>query len=210
MTKDTESFIPWRTLVILLLLLPLLLIACSSDARKREYYDAVEAPSLQIPEGLARPTSGSSLVIGVPPAPLSPMAMETRPPRISSTTSGLDANSSFRWSPQGLYLMVDDAPDSVHRRLGLVIERAGMQRVRLDDSGVYRFDYYQTFEDERGFLDKLAFWNRYKGEDYSGAYQTFTEAEGEQTRVYIKYADGTDCEPDAAEHVLDVIRARLG
>jgi len=26
----------------------------------------------------------------------------------------------------------------------------------------------------------------------------------------IKYADGTDCEPGAAEHVLAVLRARLG
>jgi uncharacterized lipoprotein len=208
MTKKAVTCIHWRGLA--LLLLPLLLIACSSDARKREYYDAAEAPPLQIPDGLARPASGSALVIGIPPAPLSPMAMETRPPRVSSTTSGLDDNSSFRWSPQGLYLLVEDSQDSVHRRLGLVIERAGMQRVRLDDRGVYRFDYYQQFEDERGFFGKMAFWNRYKGEDYSGAYQTFTEAEGEQTRVYIKYADGTDCEPDAAEHVLDVIRTRLG
>lgn len=208
MTKESVSRIPWRGLAALLL--PVLLVACSSDARKREYYDAVEAPALQIPDGMARPASGSALVIGTPPAPLSPMPIETRPPRVSSTTSGLDANSSFRWSPQGLYLLVEDAPDSVHRRLGLVIERAGMQRIRLDDRGVYRFDYYQSFEDERGFFGRLAFWNRNQVEDYSGAYQTFTEAEGEQTRVYIKYADGTDCEPDAAEHVLDVIRARLG
>jgi len=184
--------------------------ACSSDGRKREYYDAVETEPLDLPEGLARPTSTTALVIGRPSVPLPPSGMETRPPRISSTTSGLDANSRFNWSAQGLYLLVDDTEESVHRRLGLVIERAGMERVRLDDRGVYRFDYYQTFEDEEGFFGKLAFWNRDSVEDYSGAYQTFTEAEGEKTRVYIKYADGTDCEPDAAEHVLDVIRARLG
>ena len=137
--------------------------------------------------------------------------METRPPRISSTTSGLDANSRFNWSAQGLYLLVDDTPESVHRRLGLVIERAGMQRVRLDDNGVYRFDYYQDFSNpDEGFFSRLAFWSDGDAEDYSGAYQAYTEADGEKTRVYIKYADGTDCEPDAAEHVLDVLRARLG
>jgi uncharacterized lipoprotein len=191
-------------------LLVLLLAGCSSDSRKREYYDAAEEPSLEIPEGLARPSSSSALVIGAPPMPLSPYEIESRPPRISSTTSGLDSNSSFNWSARGLYLVVDDTPESVHRRLGLVIERAGMQRVRLDEKGVYRFDYYQSFDDEGGFFRKMAFWSRDKAEDYSGAYQTYTEPDGEKTRVYIKYADGTDCEPDAAEHVLDVIRSRLG
>jgi uncharacterized lipoprotein len=191
-------------------LLALLLAGCSSDSRKREYYDAAEEPSLEIPEGLARPASSAALVIGAPPMPLSPIAIESKPPRISSTTSGLDANSSFNWSARGLYLIVDDTADSVHRRLGLVIERAGMQRVRLDDKGVYRFDYYQQFDDQDGFFRKMAFWSRDESEDYSGAYQTFTEPDGEKTRVYIKYADGTDCEPDAAEHVLDVIRSRLG
>jgi uncharacterized lipoprotein len=201
--------LPPAELLCLLLSLTLL-VACSSDARKREYFDAVETPALEMPEGLARPTSASALVIDTPPIPLSPMAMETRPPRISSTTSGLDANSRFSWSPDGLYLLVDDSVESVHRRLGLVIERAGMQRIRLDDQGVYRFDYYQTFEEEGGFFRKMAFWSRDKREDYSGAYQTFTRPDGDRTRVFLKYADGTDCEPDAAEHVLDFIRSRLG
>jgi uncharacterized lipoprotein len=191
-------------------LLALLLAGCSSEARKREYYNAVETPPLEIPEGMGRPTSASALVINAPAIPLSPVGIETKPPRVSSTTSGLGANSSFTWSAQGLYLVVDDNPESAHRRLGLVIERAGMQRVRLDDKGVYRFDYYQKSGDERGFFSKMAFWSRDKREDYSGAYQTFTEPDGDKTRVYIKYADGTDCEPDAAEHVLDVIRSRLG
>jgi len=186
------------------------LAACASESRKREYYDAVEMPPLEIPEGLASPSSSSALIINAPASPSSALGIENTPPRISSTTSGLDSNSRFNWSSQGLYLVVDDTVESVHRRLGLVIERAGMQRIRLDEKGVYRFDYYQTFEDEDGFFRKMAFWSRDKSEDYSGAYQTFTEPDGDNTRVYIKYADGTDCEPDAAEHVLEVIQSRLG
>jgi len=196
----------------LLTVLALALAAgCAGDSRQREYYAAVETKPLEIPEGLAKPTSGAALVIDAPPMALSPSGMEAKPPRISSTTSGLDSNSSFRWSAQGLYLLVEDTPESVQRRLRLVIERAGMKRIRVDESGVYRFDYYQTFggEDE-GFLSRLAFWNRNDVEDYSGAYQVYTEPEGQQTRVYVKYADGTDCEPDAAEHLLEVVRARLG
>jgi uncharacterized lipoprotein len=198
------------TLLLAPLLSLTLLGGCSSEAKKREYFDAVETPSLEIPEGLARPTSASALVIGVPPIPLTPMTMETRPPRIASTTSGLDSNARFSWSPDGLFLLVDDTEESVQRRLGLVIERAGMQRIRVDENGVYRFEYYQVFEEEDGFFRKLAFWSRDKRTDYSGAYQAFTRADGDKARVYLKYADGTDCEPDAAEHVLDVIRSRLG
>lgn len=201
-----------REYLVLITLAALSLLAgCAGDSRTREYYGAVETKPLEIPEGLARPTSSSALVINAPRMPLSPMATESKPPRISSTTSGLDSNSRFTWSATGLYLLVEDSPESVQRRLRLVIERAGMQRVRVDENGVYRFDYYQTFggEDE-GFLSRLAFWNRDEVEDYSGAYQVYVEPDGEQARVFIKYADGTECEPDAAEHILDVVRSRLG
>lgn len=206
----TKSRHPVPALLLSTVLAAVLLGGCSSDARKREYYDAVETPPLELPEGMARPASSSALVIDAPPVPLSPMAMETRPPRISSTTSGVDANSRFSWSARGLYLLVDDTSESVQRRLGLVIERAGMERVRMDEQGAFRFDYYHRVEDDDGFFSKLAFWNRDQVRDYSGAYQTFIEPDGDRTRVYIKHADGTDVEPDAAEHVLDVIRSRLG
>jgi uncharacterized lipoprotein len=186
------------------------LAACSSDKTKPGYYNEVETPSLEIPEGLDEPSSDSALVIQAPYMPPPTMRLRDVPPRISSTTSGIDANSRLSWSAQGLYLLVEDTPESVYRRLGLVIERSGMQRIRIDEDGVYRFDYYQEFDDGGGFFRKMAFWSRDKSEDYSGAYQTFTQPEGENTRVYIKYADGTDCEPDAAEHVLAVLGARMG
>ncbi len=187
----------------------LLLSACSFGEKRPEYYDAAEEPALEIPPGLDQPMSGSALIITTSPMPPPSMVMETMPPRISSTTSGIDANSRLNWSAQGLYLMVNDSPESAQRRLGLVIERSGMERIRIDEKGVYRFDYYQKF-DGGGFFSKMAFWSRDKTEDYSGAYQTFIQPDGEKTRVYIKYADGTDCEPDAAEHVLAVLGARMG
>jgi len=184
--------------------------ACSSEGKRPAYYDAVETPALEIPEGLSTPDSSSALVIQMPFMPLSDVLFEDMPPRISSTTSGLKDNSRLNWSAEGLYLMVKDTEESTHRRVGLVLERGGMQRIRLDDQGVYRFDYYQQFQEEKGLFRKMAFWSRDETEDYSGAYQVFTAADGENTRVYIKYADGTDCEPDAAEHLLDVLQARMG
>jgi len=186
------------------------LAACSSKTKKPEYYNAAETPSLEIPDGLSKPESDSALVIRTPYMPPPSMIMQTMPPRVSSTTSGIDSNSRLSWSAQGIYLLVEDTPESVHRRLGIVIERSGMQRINLDDNGVYRFDYYQKFDQKDGFFSKMAFWSRDKSEDYSGAYQTYTQPSGEITRVYIKYADGTDCEPDAAEHLLAVLSERMG
>jgi uncharacterized lipoprotein len=107
--------------------------------------------------------------------------------------------------------MVDDSIESSERRADLVLSRSGMKKITRDDEGVYRFEYYQVFgEGEGGFFSSMAFWRKNKEEDYSGAYQVYLRPDGEKTRVYIKYADGTDCEPDAAEHVLAVLGARLG
>jgi uncharacterized lipoprotein len=188
----------------------LVLAACSSENKKPEYYDAVEAQSLEIPEGLNSPNLSSALVIQVPYMPPPTMLMQEMPPRISSTTSGLKENSRLNWSAEGLFLLVKDTPESTHRRVGVVLENGGMQRIRVDEKGVYRFDYYQEKHEIDGFFRKMAFWSEDETEDYSGAYQVFIQPDGENTRVYIKYADGTDCEPDAAENLLTVLSARMG
>jgi len=196
--------------IFITILAVLVVAACSSDTKKPEYYDQVETPPLEIPEGMSTPDSSSALIIRTPHMPPPSMLLQDRPPRITSTTSGMDPNSRLSWSAQGIYLLVEDTPESVQRRLGIVIERSGMQRIRIDVNGVTRFDYYQTFDKVGGFISKMAFWNKDNVEDYSGAYQIFAAPEGENTRVYIKYADGTDCEPDAAEHMLQVLSERMG
>ena len=189
----------------------LLLAACSSDGRKPEYYGASETDNLQIPEGLDIPQSDSALIIQYPTRMLSSMVMDPMPPRISSTTSGIDVNSRLSWSAEGMFLLVDDTFESAERRADLVINRSGMKKVTRDDQDVYRFEYYQVFgEGDGGFFRSMAFWRKDKAEDYSGAYQVYLRPDGEKARVYIKYADGTDCEPDAAEHVLSILGARLG
>ena len=197
--------------IVLLSILLLVLSACSSDGRKPAYYSAQEVEDLRVPEDLERPSSSVALVINYPKIPLPSMEISTMPPRISSTTSGIDTNSSLNWSAEGMYLLIEDTFESSQRRADLVIQRSGMKKVTQDENGVYRFEYYQVFgEGDGGFWSSMAFWRRDKQEDYSGAYQVFLQPDGEQTRVYIKYADGTDCEPDAAEHVLAVLGDRLG
>ena len=196
--------------LVILVIAVLALAACGRGQKKPEYYDAQETTTLEIPEGLSRPDHSQALVINTPYMPPPTLAIETKPPRVSSTTSGIDQNSRLQWSAQGLYLVVEDTAESAERRLNYVLRNSGMERIRKDEDGVYRFDYYQTFEDMGGFWKSLAFWSRDNREDYSGAYQAFVRPDGENARVYIKYADGTDCEPDAAEHLLNVVRARLG
>lgn len=191
-------------------MLLLSLAACSKGQKRPEYYDAQETQDLELPEGLKQPNYGQALLIYAPYRPPPNMVLETRPPRISSTTSGIDEGSRLNWSAEGLYLLIEDTPESAQRRLGHVIKNSGMQRIRQDEDGVYRFDYYQTFQDTGGFWKSMAFWSKDNREDYSGAYQTFVKPDGENARVYIKYADDTDCEADAAEHLLIVIRSRLG
>ena len=211
MTERTTPIRNNAALKMLALLLPaLLLAACSGGQKQPEYYAATETEPLEIPDHLSKPDASQALIIQAEYMPPPSLIMETRPPRISSTTSGIEEGSRLNWSAQGLYLLVEDTPESSHRRLGAVIKNSGMERIRVDDKGVYRFDYYQTFEDTGGFMKSMAFWRRDATEDYSGAYQAYVRPEGEITRVYIKYADGTDCEADAAEHLLAVIRKRLG
>ena len=120
-----------RLFILLLMILTVLLVSgCSSGSKKPEYYDEVETPSLEIPEGLDYPDSSSALVIQTPYMPPPAMVMTDMPPRISSTTSGIDAEFPSQLVCPGLYLLVEDTPESAQRRLGLVIERSGMQRVR--------------------------------------------------------------------------------
>jgi len=174
------------------------------------YYSAVETQPLKIPPGLDQPTSSSALIIVTPQAPLPQKEMKAVPPRIASESSGSKSGTKIHWSPDGAYLLVKDTQESVYRRLGLVIKRSelSMSNVKLEDG--YRFDYFHDPKDpNRGFFSKLAFW-RHDGPNYSGSYMAITQSDGENTRIFIKNADGTDADPDAVEHLLNIIGQRLG
>jgi len=176
------------------------------------YYSSTEVQPLKIPAGLDRPTSGSALVIATPQEPLPQKEMQIVPPRISSQSGANKESSRLRWSAQGVYLLVQDTQESVNRRLGLVIKRSGML---LSDSHMengYRFEYaHDPKKTKRGFFGKLAFWRWGRdAPNYSGFYQAVTKADGDNTRIFIKNADGTDADQAAAEHLLNIFGERLG
>ena len=180
------------------------------DEDQPVYYKAVEAPSLEIPEGLDQPKATNALVITTPLAPLPQKELQTIPPRVASHSTRDDSSTQLKWSAEGVYLLVEDSPESVVRRLGLVIERAGMALSAMEVSNGYRFEYHHNSKDpDEGFFSKMAFW-RDDAPNYSGSYQAITQADGEGTRIVIKGPEGGEVDPIAAEHILGILGERLG
>lgn len=199
-------------LVVLVIALCLALSACSWFSRKDKqpiYYAAVEAPPLQIPEGLDPPNTSYALMITTPISPLPQREMPATPPRVTNPSGGQGV-IPIRWAAEGIYLFVEDTPASTFRRLGIVIKRSGMTLGEaLGDTG-YRFEYWHSSKDpDEGFFSKLAFW-RDDAPNYSGMYQAVIRADGENSRVYIINGDGSDADPNAAEQILAILGERLG
>lgn len=214
LAEKAISINPHAAKLVLLGLSSLLLASCGlfgkKDDKQPEYYSAVETPPLTIPEGLDNPTVPSALVIGIPPAPLAQRELSTVPPRVSSQSAGGTKNARVGWSAEGVYLLVEDTPDSVQRRLGFALKRSGMSVVDTPAGEGYQFNFWHHAKREgEGFFSRLAFW-RDDPPNYSGSYRTMTQADGENTRVFIKNADGSDADPDAAEHILVLLSERFG
>jgi len=190
----------------------LALSACGWFTRKEKqpiYYSAVEAPPLQIPEGLDSPNTSYALIITTPISPLPQREMPAVPPRVTNQSGGKDV-IPIRWAAEGIYLFVEDTPASTFRRLRLVINRSGMTLGEAVGDTGYRFEYWHDSKDpDEGFFSKLAFWKD-DAPNYSGMYQAVIRADGENSRVYVINGDGSDADPNAAEQILAILGERLG
>lgn len=198
--------------VLILLLVALVSTSCgmfSKKSRQTTYYDVQEAVPLTIPEGLDSPATESALRIDYPPMPLPQTVLSDVPPRVLANQQDAAGNSRIKWSADGVYILVQDSPESVERRLGFVIERSGMDMVARNPDGSYRFQYEHARVDDGGFFNTLYFW-RDDAPDYSGTYETLAQPDGAGTRVFVIYADGGEVPMDAAEHVLALLKERLG
>lgn len=203
---------PKITPALILMLTALSTSSCSLFGKKDqpEYYGVPEASPLKIPEGLDTPTSQTALTIDYPPVPLAETELSAVPPRVLANQSEEASNSKIRWAADGIYILVEDSADSVKRRLGYVIERSGMEMQGPVADGEYRFEYEHPENDrDTGFVNWVAFWRK-NAPDYSGTYQTLLQPDGNNTRVYLIYADGGEVPIDAAEHVLAILKERLG
>lgn len=191
----------------------IVLQACSWFGDKQpEYLESREGQALKVPEGLDEPRKVSPVVIRIDNMRM-PTGDELRPlpPHAAITAGGGKANAYMAWSAAGAYLAVKDTPESVSRRLRLAIERSGMTLLRQDENGAHQFEYvHQRVPQEKSFFQKILFWRGDESPDYSGTYQLMLEPAGEETRVYLKSADGSPVDTSAAENVLGAFMERLG
>jgi uncharacterized lipoprotein len=176
-----------------------------------EYVLSRDGAPLTVPEDLDELTFVRPVEISVPPMRMpSGDELNPGPPRAVATGGRADANAFMAWSAAGVYLQVKDSPESVARRLGFAIERSGMRMIQRDPDGAHQFEYFQRDSDSRGFFERMMFWRSDQGPNYSGSYRTHLQSDGEQTRVYLMYGNGSPADTGAAEHVLGIFMDRLG
>lgn len=200
--------------IILGLFICLALSACGSN--KKLYLDSREAKPLEVPPGLDMPNQESALFIPGVAAPELAGRAEARPPLVLSSKEAELSNANIRYGDGALFLLVEDEPDSVWRRLGFTLNRAGMTLAeRQVDQRIYRFSYNQpaSLYDTRSFWDTVFFWRNSDPVDYSGTYQIQLKPDNDNpsnTRVYLYNAEQRPADPEASDHLLGVIQQRLG
>ena len=177
-----------------------------------EWYNAAAPVDLEVPEGLDTPSRSTALMMpGTGLRTPSVDEAEPRPPRVVAATAGAQQTSTrLNWSAAGPYLLVEDTPEGVARRLRFAIQRSGMQLVEQNTAGNHLFDYYHQPVDDDGFFESMMFWLNDEAPNFSGSYRVRLSPDGANTRVYLEHADGSLPDPDAAEHVLAQFAERLG
>lgn len=199
---------------LLLLALALMLAACAGRDRQPLYVQSEEIPPLQIPAGLDQPTIRPTFQVHGAFMPEMAAQHEIRPPRVQPSAIAERSRSQIRFGPRGLFLEVQDEADSVWHRLGLSLNRGGMQvrEIRPErQQYAFRFNDDPT-EVERGRVARLAlFWRGAEVIDHSGDFIAEVEPINERaTRVLLFDSAGNLVQMDRAEYVLAVLRDRLG
>jgi uncharacterized lipoprotein len=174
-----------------------------------EYLDSQDGQSLQVPDDLDDVRFVSPILItGQQLRMPSGDELNPGPPRAASTGGG-DIDAFLAWSAEGVYLKVEDVPESVASRLAAVIEQAGMNMLEPAAVGTHRFAYTHERMDNRGFFEKMLFWRNEEEPDYSGTYRLRLEADRRDTRVFLLDETGGAVETGAAEHVLGIFMDRM-
>jgi len=199
--------------LILALLMAGLVSGCFNRDRDPIYVDSEEIDPIEVPDGLSSPRVSTAYRIpGTFLPELAATGDEALPPRVLPSAEAEASRSHIRFGPTGLYLEVEDAADSVWRRLSFTLNRQGMSVRRVDEPDRrYLFEFqHDPIRIERSGLSRLAFWRSDEVRDYSGQYLAEVRPEGEQARVVLLDRDGQIVEMDRAEYVLAVLRERLG
>ncbi len=190
-----------------------MLAGCAGRDRQPIYTDSEELDPIEAPSGLSQPQARSTFE--VPGYFLPELAAQgtDRPPRVQPSAEAEQSRSHIRFGATGLFLEVQDEPDSVWRRLGFTLNRNGMRVEEQDDSQQrYHFRFsHDPIEIERTGLSRLAFWRSREVNDYSGTYRIKVREGGDETaEVILLDAEGEILEMERAEFVLARLRDRLG
>ena len=198
---------------LLIFLIAGLAAGCFNRDRQPIYVQSEEVPPIEAPEGLSLPEVRQTYDIpGAFLPQLAAMGDEARPPVVLSSAEAEASRSHIRFGPTGLYLEVEDEPDSVWRRLSFTLNRSGMNvREINEERRRYRFRFsHDPIEIRRSGLARFAFWRSDEIVDYSGTYQAELRDDGDRTRIVLLGEGGEIIEMDRAEYVLSVLRERLG
>lgn len=206
MSQRLKTVITWS-------LIALVLSACAGRDRQPVYLESEEVSPIRVPDGLDEPRIRPTFEVSGVFLPEMAGQHEARPPRVLPSAEAERSRSHIRFGPRGLFLEVEDEADSVWRRLGFSLNRAGMQvrEVRQDrQQYLFRFNDDPTVIDRSG-LSRLAFWRSAERIDHSGDFVAEVEAVNDRsTRVLLFDGSGNLVEMNQAEHVLSVLRERLG
>lgn len=204
-----------RTVCTFSLAIALLLGGCFNSERDPVYVSSQEIDPIEAPPGLDQPSTRD--IYDVPGYSLPELAAQgdqEAPPEVQPSAVAEKSRSQIRFGPTGLYLAVEDTPDSVWRRLGFTLNRGGMAVRQVDeDQRRYVFSFsHDPIEPEVGVFERLTFWSSADAIDYSGEYvaRVADESSDGVTRVELLDTDGSVVELDRAEFVLARLRERLG
>src|SRR5699024_9893615 len=135
---------------------------------------------------------------------------EMLPPTVQPSEVAEHSRSQIRFGRSGLYLAIQDEPDSVWRRLGFALNRGGMRRKSSNDDGleyVFHLDH-EPVEAEKSGFSRLLSWRKAELIKYSGRYWMVVgkESEGGVTAVELLGESGGVLDFDRAEYILAGLR----
>ncbi len=200
--------------LVLVVLAVLLTAGCFNRDRQPAYLDSEELGEIRTPPELSSPEVRPTFSVpGYSLPELAAAGDEARPPRVLPSAEAEKSRSHIRFGPTGLYLRVEDEPDSVWRRLSFSLNRSGMSVRDVDESERryrVRFDHDPIYVDRTG-LARFAFWRGTEVLDYSGVYLVEVHPHDDShTRVSLLDSGGDVIDMERAEYVLSVLRDRLG
>ncbi len=205
----------WQCLA--LLAITMLMVSGCGGGAGGVYVESREAPPLQIPENLDRPSNEAALIIpGVAAPELAGLRDDAVPPKVLTSEEAALSTSRVGFGEGALFLLVEDQVESVYRRLGFTLNRGSMSiEENRPESHAYVFLYRQPppGEVKRGFWRSLAFWKGADWIDHSGRYEVRLVADDDNpqhTRIYLYDGNGNAALPEPVEQLLGIVQERLG